>query len=456
MDRLLVPVVACILLAFGFACVLTTFPTLLPLLQMPKTPVAPELNVPESPAALPKVLPQQTRSKLTSLTIGSGAAKTVGAQHAAEASAAAASNPELILTQKCAEGVELPVLSCIDHGSLVGIQARFGALPGGCRTAYDHDAAETSEACVRDVSMYIMDRCMGSKKCSLHRTSPMPKGSCPPRESLRHVVTYQCLTKPAGVVEPSKSPHVQKPPASNLTPEAGRLVNLRLVQKLRILIFITTHLSGSHMQFLQRCWPSLANNLALVQHADVMLSSAKPVPESMLREFFPGKNVTVRLFKNPGYQRGAMLSMEQGLLEHWFSGYDWVIRVNPDVIILEDDWLIKTMLDQNAAGIFTDCKSRCTEPFCTIPSHNSDFFAFRVSEMPSDAFSRYSSSASAESQAKLAFFHMYISGKDRWLPGTRQGNLCRVRGPYTPVLHSHSLVKSCPLKPGEPKDRSMS
>jgi len=229
-------------------------------------------------------------------------------------------------------------------------------------------------------------------------------------------------------------------------------------EHLRVLIFITTQFSGSHKKFLERCWPSLLNNSVLVQHADVMFFTATAPPPGMFSTIFPKKNVTVKEYQNPGYQRGSMLAMEQGLSLHWFSGYDWVVRVNPDVLILDDEWLIKTMLDNRVGGIFVDCIDKCKSQvsFCSKGLVNSDFFAFRVSEMPSNAFTRFENLGNAERQATAAFRHIVAKGRDRWLPGTQLNWICRVRGRSAPVVHAHSsLLKQCPLKKGEPKDRNV-
>jgi len=386
-----------------------------------------------------------------------GAAKTTGTEHAMYASAMG--YPEVVLTRLCAEATKIPPLSCKGTGYIAGIQAWFGVLEGGCDSVVgNHASNNVSHVCVNDTSMFYLERCMGKTDCSKGKVPEGlwgPSKTCPPHKALRNVVTIECLSKP----EIAKT--TQKPAdyTTAATPEARLTQKLNKLQKLRVLIFITTHLSNNHKQYLKRCWPSLPNNSALVRHADVMLFINSKIThlESMLHEAFPGKNVTVKSTNsNLGYQKGAMLPVERGLSEHWFSGYDWVIRVNPDVIILEDDWLIETMLDQKAGGIFADCKDRCRTPFCTTSSTNSDFFAFRLTDMPSNAFSRWSNASSAETQAKLAFFHIAASGRDRWVGGTSQTGTCRVRGRSVPVLHSHILLSQCPLKPGEPKSRNIS
>merc|ERR1719291_1625028 len=79
-----------------------------------------------------------------------------------------------------------------------------------------------------------------------------------------------------------------------------------------------------------------------------------------------------------------MLAMEMATQSRWFDGYDWVIRVNPDVLIVQDDYLIKNMLDSKVDGIFADCLDRANtcDHTCKGSLINTDFFAVRSSAMP--------------------------------------------------------------------------
>jgi len=227
------------------------------------------------------------------------------------------------------------------------------------------------------------------------------------------------------------------------------------IDDIRVLLFLNTHLSDGHLDFLRKCWPALMKNSALLQHADVLLFATGEPPQDIVHEVFRDKTVRVEQYPNKGYEGGAMAAMEVSTNQSWFSGYDWVIRLNPDVLILEDEWLIKNMLDDGVDGIFADCHDGTCVSGCTSVTHmNSDFFAARGKLMGpgSIPFERFDG---AESQVTAMFRSTVQLGRDRWVPGTKQESICRIRGPGVPVLHAHSVVKMCPLAKGEPEDRDI-
>mmetsp|Transcript_19377 Transcript_19377/g.27622 ORF Transcript_19377/g.27622 Transcript_19377/m.27622 type:complete len:109 (+) Transcript_19377:334-660(+) len=49
--------------------------------------------------------------------------------------------------------------------------------------------------------------------------------------------------------------------------------------------------------------------------------------------------------------------MNLGFEKKLFHGYDWVIRLNPDVIIHNDTTIIARILDPSLDGIFVNCKN---------------------------------------------------------------------------------------------------
>lgn len=231
---------------------------------------------------------------------------------------------------------------------------------------------------------------------------------------------------------------------------------------LRIILFITTHLSELHMQFLQKCWPSAIQNSAILEYVDIFFMTTKQPPKGLLETLFRGRKVTVKIHQNFGKQRGASSAMILALEGQWFAKYDWFIRVNPDVLILEDEWLIQTMHDREVDGIFVDCLHHNCSKHCEKAWVHTDFFAVRPKSIGDKAFSKHRHIENAETLATKAFSGIIGSGHARWLPEADSrkpakhgpGAWCRVRGgPHVPVLHAHSLLKQCPLKKGEPIDR---
>mmetsp|Transcript_7711 Transcript_7711/g.14403 ORF Transcript_7711/g.14403 Transcript_7711/m.14403 type:complete len:294 (-) Transcript_7711:29-910(-) len=232
---------------------------------------------------------------------------------------------------------------------------------------------------------------------------------------------------------------------------------------IKILLYVTTHLPEEHLPYLRYCWPSLIANSALLQHADILMFTAKDLPQDV-RDVFRNNSLRVEKYENPGYQEGAKLAMEMLTLDSsWYANYDWVIRVNPDVLILDDDWLIQNMLNDDVGGIFVDCATRKKEcwQYCIDGTlTNSDFFAVRTMHLHPGQFidlhnAEGHSCWNAECAVDAAFKDIRISGRDRWIQGTDMGGECRIKGDHVPVLHSHEVVSECPLHKGEPANRNI-
>lgn len=230
------------------------------------------------------------------------------------------------------------------------------------------------------------------------------------------------------------------------------------LDNIRVLLFITTHLPDQHIDFFRQCWPNLLKNSVLLQHADVLLFTAIEPPTDILQDVFHGKRVRVEQYENnQGYQGGAEMAMKMATTSSWFEGYDWVIRLNPDVLLLEDEWLIKNMLDLGVDGIFADCYDHGCERHCTVGNMvNTDFFVVRPWYLGPESFAGLQGHFNnAEEQATAAFKNIIESGRDRWIPGTHMDGKCRVRGKTVPVLHAHSILRQCPLANGQPENRDI-
>ena len=184
------------------------------------------------------------------------------------------------------------------------------------------------------------------------------------------------------------------------------------------------------------------------------------------------------------YQQGAMQAVKDGFgyrghNESWFRGYDWVIRLNPDALIVHDEWLRETMLNESVDGIFVECPSGI----------NTDFFAVRPNKVMPEAVQNCKSAKQtvyAETHWKCCIrnildakryvllpgvnphrkipcswinvrspFHLLSGGGLRgsiWFLHPRR--LCfvtrvslsqgKVSGNHSPVVHAHRLSTCCP------------
>lgn len=200
----------------------------------------------------------------------------------------------------------------------------------------------------------------------------------------------------------------------------------------RLLLYITSHLSARHLQYMQRIWPTHVDR-ALFSH-DVLFYAPDRAPPAF-RALFTG-NFTEVVAANPGYQSGAIaaVSYVQTHRER-IAPYDWVLRFNPDVMIRDADWLIAAMHDASVDGIFVDCRqSGCTQR-CTKALIHTDLLAFR----PRSLCNTVLAADNAEWHATALWAVTVLAGRDRWLPRTLQdGVSCRVRS--RDIVHDHRYL----------------
>jgi hypothetical protein len=223
--------------------------------------------------------------------------------------------------------------------------------------------------------------------------------------------------------------------------------------KLKIAVFMTSHLSEKHLKFLNQCWPYASGYLPLLQNSHLILyTSAEPPQDALDRMQF--KSVTVRRYIDPPSggnetetenvkQMGAKRAMVDPFLKEnqWFDGYDWVIRLNPDVLIRRDTWIRQTMLNTSVDGIFVDYSIKKS-----AKAVHSDFYAFRPSAANDTALiDNFHKRPTAETHLYSGFSDSIRRKRVAWLPGTRiRRESARLIGIESPVIHFHPYFKKCP------------
>lgn len=228
------------------------------------------------------------------------------------------------------------------------------------------------------------------------------------------------------------------------------------IQDLKILLYITTLYSTTHRNYLHCCWPKLLKESRLLKHADVLIFSNNLTAiennndENILdysRSLFQQYNPSVKFqfaserdlqplrdfgggwdFK----QYGANMAVQLGFSQGWFAEYDWVIRINPDVLIRQSDFIMEHMQDDAVDGIFALCGSKL----------NTDFFVVRPSAVQnhSAAFAPppETNILNAELTARRNFQHILDQKRARHMPDLDPMlGKCRVRGERAPVYHAH-------------------
>ena len=211
----------------------------------------------------------------------------------------------------------------------------------------------------------------------------------------------------------------------------------------KLLLYMTTHLPDTHIAFLP-CWKDAIERLDLFKYADLMLyTSAEPTEEQL--EFLPFRNITIKKYTNLGYQEGAVAAMVEPFLESpsWFDDYDWVMRVNADVLIRHDTWLMETMLNTSVDMIVHECWT--DRRYGTNPNLHSDFFAFRPRAVDRERLLATDRS-NAELHFTAAFRHLYDERRFAYVEGAKniEEGQCRIAGVHSPILHVHEMSDYCP------------
>lgn len=212
----------------------------------------------------------------------------------------------------------------------------------------------------------------------------------------------------------------------------------------RVLLYVTTHFSKQHEMYLKYCWPNILARSPLLQAADVAVylnpSKVENRNEAMdvLKETFADHNLVVYLRENAEYTTGATMAMTEAVTNNYFGGYDWVIRLNPDVIIRDDSYLMEHMVDPAVSALLINCSRRGNKV-------HTDFFMIRphllsLGSFPTTVF---------RNNAELSFTRsiqesVLNKGSHRWIPGTNpQSSACRAGDGRefhtTPIVHEHTL-----------------
>ena len=91
----------------------------------------------------------------------------------------------------------------------------------------------------------------------------------------------------------------------------------------KLLIYMTTHLSEDHIAFLP-CWKDAVKRMDIFKYADLMIYTSTMPSKRQLR-LLPFRNTTIKMYTNPGYQSGAIQAMVDPYLDNassWFDDYD--------------------------------------------------------------------------------------------------------------------------------------
>ena len=230
------------------------------------------------------------------------------------------------------------------------------------------------------------------------------------------------------------------------------------LQPMKTLLFMTTSMSQQHIRFLRYCWPIIVARSALLQSCDVLVFATSDeysrdtssfqalVQELMGAASYPASRVHSMVVPNPGYQEGAILAMHEAMRHGWFSDghYDWIIRLNPDVLVLDDEWIVNAMTDDNVDAILSTIYDgpNIDEAMSGI---NTDFIVFRPHVLSPGAYNS-SITKNAEQETMKEFKGVLDSLRYSVLVGKSPPGSWRVGGMNCPVVHDHNMVQECRAK----------
>ena len=136
---------------------------------------------------------------------------------------------------------------------------------------------------------------------------------------------------------------------------------------------------------------------------------------------------------------GAIQPLMEGMEKRYFDGYDWIVRLNPEVLIKDDAWLWAQMADPQTNALVV---------WCTRGRIHTDFTAFRVSALEPHRFmlntSQLSKAHNAETHMTEALANI-LSNAENYANVTENNTKeCRVSNSSSPVVHVNELLHQCP------------
>jgi len=194
----------------------------------------------------------------------------------------------------------------------------------------------------------------------------------------------------------------------------------------KFLLYFTTYNSARQFRYFD-CWKKIFENDSFLRDMDVIFYFGDTVESEKFNDkfqSFPNKKKTFIKSRNPGYQKGAILAFRYGFQHELFKSYDWVIRMNLDVLIYNSSTLQKMMQNRTSCGIFANCNRKMCENRCIHSRIQSDFTVFRPKCLNNTEVLRLNH-LNAEQQVTDIFKKVVFDGKDQWIV-TRGNLICRI------------------------------
>jgi len=207
----------------------------------------------------------------------------------------------------------------------------------------------------------------------------------------------------------------------------------------KVLLYFATHGSEEHRAAME-CQARLLAKTFKMARADVLVyigSDDQTLNRTRWHQTmrrFPNPVYRLRFGDNPGKQAGAKKAAHMLFSRGWASGYDWVVRLNPDVFVHNESLLFGPMADEGTWAVLGFCcfPVGVKKDGCGV---NTDIFAVRPSRISNDSFALDPTRGArvAEVQAGHVFGPLISNNRVRWLPN--DAGVCHLQTQGAGIFH---------------------
>ena len=158
--------------------------------------------------------------------------------------------------------------------------------------------------------------------------------------------------------------------------------------------------------------------------------------------------------QNPNKKDKVSVSYKQCLANYGVAfgwsrvrSYDWMIRINPDVVIRQSQWMLQAMTNTSLDAILIHCGPNTRQV-------HTDFWAVRPSAVntntndtthhpsPFQTMGRIGNHLNHERTAFQNFRSILAMNRHLWVPNMDPSRgVCRARGPQAPIIHDHDSCR---------------
>ena len=289
---------------------------------------------------------------------------------------------------------------------------------------------------------------------------------------LRFLVSYDARSAEAVIVVTPESMKLSRRSSSNVV----------VPPRINAVLYVTTHFSDVHIRYFHCCWPILVQQSPLIQKLHVIVAATNfttvaqeeldylqkvlfvhnpsyrfmtPSHASHLSHCEPFRVGAPPRRRNP--HRKVPVNYKQCLANYGVSfgwpavqPYDWMIRLNPDVLLRQSTWFMESMQNTSVDALLIDCgegtRQIHTDFWAVRPAvvtmsmgQNNNNKNNNITGAPFQNMSRIRNHLNHERTAFHQFLPILKANRQAWVPGMEPSQgVCRARGSRAPILHDHT------------------